>query len=47
MPEVMAIYFSYLVQSGFLPEPTSPQPKRILPKLNLDAKMHLRSDRGN
>jgi len=46
MTEVMGIYVSYLVQSGFLPAPTGAYPKKILPKLDLDAKILMRSDRG-
>jgi L-aminoadipate-semialdehyde dehydrogenase len=48
MPEVMGIYFSYLVQSGFFPPPPPGiNSKKILPKLELEAKILVRSDRGS
>jgi len=47
MQEVMGIYVSYLVQSGFLPAPGNPSPRRQLPKLDIDAKILTRSDRGS
>lgn len=46
MNEVMGIYISYLVQSGFLPAPTVAN-KKVLPKLELEAKILTRSDRGS
>eukprot|EP00160_Parvularia_atlantis_P019990 Unigene8085_Nuclearia_a/m.24782 Unigene8085_Nuclearia_a/g.24782 ORF Unigene8085_Nuclearia_a/g.24782 Unigene8085_Nuclearia_a/m.24782 type:complete len:551 (+) Unigene8085_Nuclearia_a:2347-3999(+) len=46
MKDVMGVYFSYLVQSGFLSAPTSAERARKLPKLDVDAKILMRSDRG-
>ena len=46
MTEVMPVYFSYLVQSGFLGSPDQGDKVRKLPKLEVTAKILTRSDRG-